>query len=74
MATPPVTDPTDPLLPKARMIVVAHKRASISLVQRHLMIGYFRATVLLDTLQAQGVVSDWHAGEFGTYRTVLVTE
>ena len=34
----------DPLYPAARSLVLQHRRASISLVQRHLRIGYGRAS------------------------------
>jgi recombination associated protein RdgC len=47
----------DPLVAQARSIVLAQGRASISLVQRHLRIGYNRAARLLEALEAQGVVS-----------------
>ena len=38
-------------------IVLQHKRASISLVQRHLRIGYNRAARLLEQMEKSGVVS-----------------
>lgn len=47
----------DPMLDQARVIVVSSNRASISLVQRHLRIGYNRAARLLEALEKQGVVS-----------------
>jgi DNA segregation ATPase FtsK/SpoIIIE-like protein len=47
----------DPLLANARRIVVMQQRASISLVQRQLQIGYNRAARLLEALQSLGVVS-----------------
>lgn len=40
----------DPLYPKARSIVLEHRRASISLVQRHLRIGYMRSSGLLEAM------------------------
>lgn len=47
----------DPLLPNARELVRKENRASISLVQRHLKVGYGRASKLLEALERQGVVS-----------------
>ncbi|MEI2416175.1 recombination-associated protein RdgC [Orrella sp. JC864] len=46
-----------PLLYQAREYVIANDRASISLIQRHLGIGYNRAARLLETLEQLGVVS-----------------
>jgi hypothetical protein len=47
----------DPLYEKAAMVVRAHNRASISLVQRTLFIGYNRAARLLEAMEKAGVVS-----------------
>ncbi len=48
----------DPLYEQAVSIILKNRRASISLVQRHLRIGYNRAARLLDTMEAEGVVSE----------------
>ncbi len=48
---------SDPLYDEAVAIVLKHRRASISLVQRHLRIGYNRAARLLETMEQSGVVS-----------------
>jgi recombination associated protein RdgC len=62
----------DDLLDKAQKIVIENGRASISLVQRHLRIGYNRAARLLEALQGRGVVS---AEDSSTgMRRVLATE
>ncbi|QPR98165.1 hypothetical protein I6G72_19040 [Achromobacter xylosoxidans] len=50
-------DGDDPLLAEARRVVVENRRASISLVQRHLRIGYNRAASLLEALELRGVVT-----------------
>jgi DNA segregation ATPase FtsK/SpoIIIE, S-DNA-T family len=48
---------SDPMYDQAVGIVLQHKRASISLVQRHLRIGYNRAARLLEQMERSGVVS-----------------
>lgn len=47
----------DPLYEQAVKVVIAEKRPSVALMQRHLRIGYNRATRLLDAMEQQGVVS-----------------
>jgi len=47
----------DPLYDQAVAIVLENKRASISLVQRHLRIGYNRAARLLEDMEKAGLVS-----------------
>jgi DNA segregation ATPase FtsK/SpoIIIE, S-DNA-T family len=47
----------DPMYDQAVGIVLQHKRASISLVQRHLRIGYNRAARLLEQMERSGLVS-----------------
>jgi S-DNA-T family DNA segregation ATPase FtsK/SpoIIIE len=48
---------SDPLYDQAVAIVLQNKRASISLVQRHLRIGYNRAARLLEDMERAGLVS-----------------
>jgi S-DNA-T family DNA segregation ATPase FtsK/SpoIIIE len=48
---------SDPLYDQAVEVVIKHKRASISLVQRHLRIGYNRAARLLEQMEQSGMVS-----------------
>ena len=48
---------SDALYDQAVAIVLANKRASISLVQRHLRIGYNRAARLLEAMEKAGLVS-----------------
>lgn len=50
-----VLDP-DEMLKNAKQIVVEYDKASASLLQRRLGIGYARAARLLDQLEALGVV------------------
>jgi S-DNA-T family DNA segregation ATPase FtsK/SpoIIIE len=47
----------DALYDQAVAIVLENKRASISLVQRHLRIGYNRAARLLEDMEKAGLVS-----------------
>ena len=47
----------DSLYDQAVAVVLQHRRASISLVQRHLRIGYNRAARLLEQMEKSGVVS-----------------
>ena len=48
---------TDPLYDQAVEIVLKTRRASISLVQRHLRIGYNRAARLIEQMERAGLVS-----------------
>jgi S-DNA-T family DNA segregation ATPase FtsK/SpoIIIE len=48
---------SDPLYDEAVAIVLKSKRASISLVQRHLRIGYNRAARLIEQMERAGLVS-----------------
>jgi DNA segregation ATPase FtsK/SpoIIIE, S-DNA-T family len=48
---------SDAMYDSAVAIVLQHRRASISLVQRHLRIGYNRAARLLEQMEKSGLVS-----------------
>jgi len=48
---------SDPLYDQAVQIVLQNRRASISLVQRHLRIGYNRAARLIEDMERAGLVS-----------------
>jgi S-DNA-T family DNA segregation ATPase FtsK/SpoIIIE len=52
----------DDLLPKAISIVQKQKRASISMLQRELRIGYSRAARLIDTMEKQGIIGPEQTG------------
>ena len=60
---------TDPLYDQAVEVVRTQQRASISLVQRHLRIGYNRAARLIEAMEAAGVVK----GTQGIYTVTAVT-
>lgn len=51
----------DPMYDQAVAIILKNKRASISLVQRHLRIGYNRAARLLEQMENSGIVSPMQA-------------
>ena len=59
----------DELLEKAEEIVREYGRASISLLQRRLRIGYSRAARLIDLLEEQGIIGPFEPG--GRARGIL---
>ena len=63
------TDGGDPLADEAIRVVCQYDRASASLLQRKLSIGYARAARILDTLEEMGIVGP---GEGSKPRDVLV--
>ncbi|MDY0020356.1 MAG: DNA translocase FtsK, partial [Anaerolineae bacterium] len=55
----------DPLLPSAVEILLAEDRASISLLQRRMRIGYTRSARLVDLLSEMGIIAeDADKGQF----------
>ena len=60
----------DELLPKAIAIVQEDKRASISMLQRRLRIGYSRAARLIEEMEKRGLIGPEQEG--GRPREVLV--
>jgi S-DNA-T family DNA segregation ATPase FtsK/SpoIIIE len=62
----------DDLLPKAIEVVRSHNRASISLLQRRLRIGYARAARLIDLMEKQGIIGPDEGG--GRSRQVLLDD
>lgn len=62
------TTEQDELLPQALQLVKTYKRASASLLQRRLRIGYSKAAQLIDLLEEQGIVGP---AEGGRSREVL---
>jgi DNA segregation ATPase FtsK/SpoIIIE-like protein len=55
--TDPQTTPDDDLYHKALHLIIAQRDASTSRIQRELMVGYKRASALIQRLEAAGVVS-----------------
>jgi S-DNA-T family DNA segregation ATPase FtsK/SpoIIIE len=51
-------EPQDPMLNESIDLVRRQGRASISMLQRRLRIGYTRAARLIETMQAMGVIGD----------------
>jgi S-DNA-T family DNA segregation ATPase FtsK/SpoIIIE len=68
----PSENEDDSLIEQAVSIVRSSQRASASLIQRRLRIGYPRAARLLDQLEEMGVVGPSQGG--GKERDVLVSE
>ena len=54
-------DEADPLYDQAVEVVLKTRRPSISLVQRHLRIGYNRAARLIEQMERSGLVSSMGA-------------
>lgn len=46
----------DPLMDEAIALVIKHRRASISLVQRYLRIGYNRASYMMEAMEKRGLI------------------
>ena len=65
-------DEEDDLLPQAIDVVRSHNRASISLLQRRLRIGYARAARLIDLMEEQGIIGPDEGG--GRSRQVLLDD
>nr|MBP9218376.1 DNA translocase FtsK [Sterolibacterium sp.] len=61
----------DPMYDQAVEVVLKNRRPSISLVQRHLRIGYNRAARLIEQMERSGLVSPMNAAG---NREVLVPE
>lgn len=49
-------DGSDPLFEEARALVVETQKASASMIQRRLSVGFNRATRLMEELEAAGVI------------------
>jgi len=62
----------DDILEKAIAVVREQGRASVSLLQRRLRIGYARAARLIDEMEEQGIIGPDEGG--GRARPVLITE
>ncbi len=62
----------DPLFEEAKALVMRHKRASASFLQRRLRIGYPRAARLIEQLEEAGIVGPMESG--GRSRKVLIRE
>ncbi|MFH1077953.1 MAG: DNA translocase FtsK 4TM domain-containing protein [Patescibacteria group bacterium] len=52
----PVEDDTDPMLPDAKEEILRAGKASASLLQRRLKVGYARAARILDLLETEGFI------------------
>jgi len=63
-----MSEEEDPLYEEARRVVIESKKASASLLQRRLRVGYARAARLIDMLEERGVVGP---GEGAKPREIL---
>ena len=52
----PLIDESDPLYQAAKKIVVQQQKASTSLIQRYLSVGYNKAANIIETLEMNGIV------------------
>lgn len=59
----------DPLYVQAVAVVITNQKASISLVQRHLKLGYNHAARLLESMEQAGLIGSQHVNG---YRQILV--
>ncbi|MBT9160131.1 MAG: DNA translocase FtsK [Dehalococcoidia bacterium] len=59
----------DPLYAQAVAVVMTNQKASISLVQRHLKLGYNRAARLLLSMEQAGLIGSQYVND---YRQILV--
>jgi S-DNA-T family DNA segregation ATPase FtsK/SpoIIIE len=66
-----VSGEEDPLYEEAKKVVIEARKASASLLQRRLSVGYARAARLLDTMEEKGVVGP---GEGAKPREVYIEE
>ncbi len=55
-AAQPASNDDDELITKAKLLVIKHQRASISLINRHLQVSYNTASRLMDALEKDGIV------------------
>ncbi|MGQ9501805.1 MAG: DNA translocase FtsK, partial [Anaerolineae bacterium] len=69
--TAPLSREEDDLLEQAIEVVRSQRRASVSLLQRRLRIGYARAARLIDLLEERGIIGPDEGG--GRARQVLLT-
>ena len=64
-----MSGPGDPLFEEAKKMVIEAKKASASLLQRRLRVGYARAARLIDMLEENGIVGP---GEGAKPREILI--
>lgn len=70
-STPGIDDDSDPLLPDAKEEILRAGKASASLLQRRLKVGYARAARLLDLLEQEGFIGP---GDGAKPREILKVE
>ena len=53
----------DPLYEEAKKLVIQGNKASTSYLQRRLRLGYARASLLLDRLEEEGIISPYNGAK-----------
>ena len=67
----PLVDENDPLYVAAKKLVIQQQKASTSLIQRYLSVGYNKAANIIESLEANGVIGPQNGSK---PREVLVSE
>lgn len=61
----------DEMLPMAIDVVLEARQASVSMLQRHLRLGYARCSLLMDQMEAKGIVGPFEGSK---PRSILITK
>ena len=67
----PLIDESDPLYQAAKKVVIQQQKASTSLIQRYLSVGYNKAANIIETLEMNGIVGPANGSK---PREVLVSQ
>lgn len=64
----------DPLYAQAVAVVMVNQKASISLVQRHLKVGYNRAARLLESMEQAGLIGSLYVNGYRQIQVCSIRE